>query len=200
MFTLPDLPYSTNALEPVIDTQTMTIHHTKHHQWYINNLNAWLEQYPDYQSRSLEDLLTKINDLPDQLQSIVRKQGGWHANHSLFWTIMRPVQEDNKPTWSLAHAIDEQFGSFEAFKEKLSTAAASQFGSGRGWLVKSGNSLEILATANQDSPLMDNKTPLLGVDVREHAYYLHYQNRRPDYLKARWELVNWEKVEELYNA
>lgn len=200
MHTLPPLPYAYTALEPIIDTQTMQIHHTKHHQTYIDKLNAGLTPYPEYQSRSLEDLLTKIKELPDTLQGVVRNHGGGHHNHSLFWTIMRPAQSDNRPTpeSALATAIDSQFGSFESFQQQFSDKAVAHFGSGWCWLVKSGDTLEIITTSNQDSPLIDGKTPLLGLDLWEHAYYLHYQNKRADYVSARWSVVNWEGVEKKF--
>lgn len=198
-FTLPNLPYDYNALEPVIDEQTMRIHHTKHHQWYINNLNSGLESHPDYADWSLDDLLTKIKELPDALQSIVRKHAGWHANHSLFWKIMRPSQENNAPSGEISNAINETFWNFEDFKDKFAAAWAGQFWSGWAWLVKNNDgSLQVLATPNQDSPLMNGQTPLLGLDVWEHAYYLQYQNKRADYIDARWSVVDWEKVNELY--
>ncbi len=199
-FTLPPLPYAYDALEPVIDRETMQVHHTKHHQTYIDKLNAGLESYPDYSDWSLKDLLTKIKELPEDLQKVVKNHAGGHHNHSLFWTIMKAPADNNLPTGTLAQAINDNFGSFEGFKDKFSTAATNQFGSGWAWLVKSGESLEVIATANQDSPLMDGKTPLLGLDVWEHAYYLNYQNKRPAYIEARWSVVNWEKVEELYKG
>ena len=199
-FTLPNLPYAYDALEPVIDRETMQIHHTKHHQTYIDKLNAGLESYPEYSTWSLTDLLTKKDELPDSLQGIVKNHAGGHHNHSLFWTIMRSPSDNNLPTGEIAQVINDTFWSFEAFKDKFSTTATNQFGSGWAWLVKSGESLEVISTANQDSPLMDHKTPLLGLDVWEHAYYLNYQNKRPAYIEARWSVINWEKVNELYTG
>lgn len=199
-FTLPPLPYAYDALEPIIDRETMQIHHTKHHQTYIDKLNAGLESYPDYSDWSLKDLLVKIRELPEDLQKVVKNHAGGHHNHSFFWTIMRPATEKNSPSETLAQAITDSFGSFEVFKDKFSTAATNQFGSGWARLVKVGDNLEVIATANQDSPLMEGKTPLLGLDVWEHAYYLNYQNKRPAYIEARWSVVNWEKVEELYKG
>ena len=199
-FTLPPLPYSYDALEPIIDRETMQIHHTKHHQTYIDKLNAGLESYPDYSDWSLKDLLTKIKELPEDLQKVVRNHAGGHHNHSLFWTIMKAPSDNNLPTGEIAQAIVDSFWSFQAFKDTFSTAATNQFGSGWAWLVKSGDNLEVIATANQDSPLMDGKTPLLGLDVWEHAYYLNYQNKRPAYIEARWSVINWEKVNELYTG
>ena len=197
-FTLPPLPYSYDALEPVIDHETMQIHHTKHHQTYIDKLNAGLESHPEYSDWSLKDLLTKKAELPDSLQAVVRNHAWGHHNHSPFWTIMKAPSDNNLPTGEIAQVINDTFWSFEAFKDKFSTTATNQFGSGWAWLVKSGESLEVIATANQDSPLMDHKTPLLGLDVWEHAYYLNYQNKRPAYIEARWSVINWEKVNELY--
>lgn len=197
-FTLPELPYAYDALEPVIDRETMQIHHTKHHQTYIDKLNAWLQPHPSYESWSVSNLLQKIEELPTDLQPIVKNHGGGHANHSLFWKIMRKPQENNLPVGTLAQAIDAQFWSFATFKDKFTTAATNQFGSWWAWLVQSGDNLEIISTPNQDSPLMNWKTPLLWLDVWEHAYYLQYQNKRAAYIDARWSLVNWEKVNELY--
>jgi superoxide dismutase, Fe-Mn family len=201
MHTLPPLPYTYDDLEPFIDAMTMQIHHTKHHQTYIDKLNAWLSGHPTYESWSVRDLLTKIKELPDSLQAIVRNHAGWHHNHSLFWKIMRPAQENNKPTeWSALHqAVVSTFWSFESFQSQFSDKAVAHFGSGWCWLVKSGDSLEIITTTNQDSPLMNNKTPLLWLDLWEHAYYLHYQNKRADYVSARWTLVNWDEVEKNLN-
>lgn len=197
MHTLPNLPYSYDALEPIIDAQTMQIHHTKHHQTYIDKLNAWLSAHPTYESWSVVELLNKINELPDSLQGIVRNHAGGHANHSLFWKIMRPASENNQPnlSWSLGQAITNQFGSFESFKDQFSTVAVNHFWSGWAWLVQNGDTLEIMSTSNQDSPLMQNKMPLLWLDIWEHAYYLHYQNKRADYIASRWSLVNWDEVE-----
>ena len=198
---LPALPYDFAALEPYIDTQTMQIHHGKHHQAYVNNLNAALDKHPELLSWSLEDLLRKINQVPEDIRTAVRNNGGGHHNHSLFWTIMRPPSETGgEPGGALADAITKTFGSVVKFKELVSAAATGRFGSGWAWLVVSGGSLEVLSTANQDSPLMDGKVPILGLDVWEHAYYLKYQNRRPDYIAAWWSVVNWEEVARRYTA
>jgi len=196
---LPPLPYAFDALEPHIDAKTMEIHHDKHHATYVAKLNEALDKEPSQQGKSLEDLLRGINDVPESIRTAVRNHGGGHANHSLFWEVMGPNGGGN-PSGELADAIQRDFGSFEAFKEKLTNAAANQFGSGWGWLVAGGGKLEVLARPNQDSPLMDGKTPLLGVDVWEHAYYLKYQNRRPDYLAAWWNTVNWRAVAQRYGA
>lgn len=198
-YTLPELPYAYDALEPHIDARTMEIHHSKHHQAYINNANAALEG-TSFAASSVEDLLRNIQQVPtDKKQALINNAGG-HANHSLFWTILAP-NAGGAPTGVLASAIDAKFGSFDAFKEKFSTAAATRFGSGWAWLVvDSGGNLEVTSTPNQDSPLMDGKTPILGLDVWEHAYYLNYQNRRPDYVKSFWNVVNWTKVAELYSS
>lgn len=201
MFTLPEISYAYDSLEPHIDARTMEIHHTKHHQSYIDKLNAALEGYTDLADKTVESLLIDIDSLPEDVQGAVRNHGGGHANHSLFWTILTPGGADISETKSLATEIDATFGSFAAFKEKFAAAAAGQFGSGWGWLVvnKSGD-LEIMATPNQDSPLMQGKTPIFGVDVWEHAYYLNYQNRRPDYLAAIWNVIDWPAVEEKFMA
>ena len=198
---LPPLPYDYAALEPYIDAQTMQIHHGKHHQAYVNNLNAALDKHPELSSWSLEDLLRKINQVPEDIRTAVRNNGGGHHNHSLFWTIMGPPSETGgEPGGALADAITKTFGSVVKFKELLSAAATGRFGSGWAWLVVSGGNLEVLSTANQDSPLMDGKVPILGLDVWEHAYYLKYQNRRPDYIAAWWSVVNWEEVARRYTA
>jgi len=198
---LPPLPYDYAALEPYIDAQTMQIHHGKHHQAYVNNLNAALDKHPELSSWSLEDLLRKINQVPEDIRTAVRNNGGGHHNHSLFWTIMRPPSETGGESGgALADAITKTFGTVAKFKELLSAAATGRFGSGWAWLVVSGGSLEVLSTANQDSPLMDGKGPILGLDVWEHAYYLKYQNRRPDYIAAWWNVVNWEEVAKRYTA
>ncbi len=192
--TLPALPYEFDALEPVIDKLTMTIHHGKHHQAYINNLNAALAEHADLQSQPLEKLLANLESVPESIRTAVRNNGGGHANHSLFWRVMRPAQEQNAPTGRLAQAIESTFGSFDKFKEEFAAAAGSRFGSGWAWLVVDDGKLAIISTPNQDSPLMEGKTPILGLDVWEHAYYLHYQNRRPDYITAWWKVVNWPEV------
>jgi len=196
---LPPLPYAFDALEPHIDAQTMQIHHDKHHATYVAKLNEALDKEPSQQGKSLEELLRGINDVPESIRTAVRNHGGGHANHSLFWEVMGP-NGGGSPSGELASAIQRDFGSFDACKEKLTNAAANQFGSGWGWLVAGGGKLEVIARPNQDSPLMDGKTPLLGVDVWEHAYYLKYQNRRPDYLAAWWNTVNWLAVAKRYSA
>jgi superoxide dismutase, Fe-Mn family len=193
-FELPDLGYDYDALEPHIDARTMEIHHSKHHAGYTSKLNAALESHPGLHGYSAEQLLRGIHGLPQEIRGAVRNNGGGYHNHALFWDIMAPGGAD-RPGGDLAAALDDAFDSFDAFKEKLSAAAAGQFGSGWGWLVVSPfGGLQVMSTANQDSPLMDGFTPILGVDVWEHAYYLHYQNRRPDYLKAFWNVVNWDRV------
>ncbi len=191
--TVPDLPYAFDALEPHIDARTMEIHHDKHHAAYVNKLNGALEGHPDLQSKSVEELLRGIQSVPESIRTAVRNHGGGHANHSLFWTVMAP-NGGGRPSGELAEAIDGAFGSFESFKEKLTQAAGGVFGSGWGWLVVSAGRLEVTARPNQNSPLMDGATPLLGVDVWEHAYYLKYQNRRPDYLEAWWNTIDWDEV------
>ena len=197
-FELPPLPYAEDALEPNIDARTMSIHHDKHHAAYTKNLNAALEGHEQWQNRSIEEILRNIDQLPEAIRTKVRNNGGGYANHALFWKIMSP-DGGGSPTGELADAINQKFGSFDAFKEKLSTAAANQFGSGWGWLVVKGDgSLDVYGSANQDSPYMQGDVPVLGVDVWEHAYYLNYQNRRPDYIQAWWNTVNWEQVAENY--
>ncbi len=192
-FTLPDLPYGENALEPTIDERTMNIHRTKHHQAYVNNLNnavagtAW-------ENMSIEDICRQIADVPETIRTVVRNNGGGHANHSLFWKIMAP-NAGGAPAGTLAGAIDAKWGSFDEFKKVFAAAAGGRFGSGWAWLVvKPGGDLDVYSTANQDSPYMQGDTPILGLDVWEHAYYLHYQNRRPDYVGAWWNVVNWDEV------
>jgi Fe-Mn family superoxide dismutase len=197
MHEVPKLAYDFAALEPHIDARTMEIHHDKHHAAYVTNLNKALEQAPNLVSLSVEDLLRSVDKAPESIRTAVRNHGGGHANHSLFWDIMGPGGSGT-PAGELALAVDKAFGSFSALNERLTAAAAGQFGSGWGWLVVSDGKLEVLARPNQDSPLMEGKVPILGVDVWEHAYYLLYQNRRPDYLKAWWNVVRWEKVAERY--
>ena len=193
-FTLPPLPYPTNALEPHIDAQTMEIHHDKHHAAYVNNLNTALEKAPELQNKSLDDLLKNLNAVPESIRTAVRNNGGGHWNHSMFWQIMSP-SGGGKPTGKLADAINSAFGDFERFKEQFNAAGGSRFGSGWAWLVSDGGKLSIVSTPNQDNPIMDGKpAPILGLDVWEHAYYLKYQNRRPDYMKAWWNVVNWPEV------
>lgn len=199
-FDLPDLGYSYDALEPHIDARTMEIHHSKHHAGYTNKFNAALADHADLHGRSAEDLVAGWRSLPESIRGAVRNNGGGYVNHALFWDVMTPGGA-GAPSGDLASAIDEAFGSLEKFKESFAAAAGGQFGSGWGWLVvNDGGGLEIVATPNQDSPLSDGKTPILGVDVWEHAYYLHYQNRRPDYLSAFWNVVNWDKVAERFGA
>ena len=199
---LPELPYDFAALEPYIDTQTMQIHHGKHHQAYVTNLNNALSKHPELLSRSLEELLRGINAVPDDIRTTVRNNGGGHHNHSLFWTIMAPAGNGGggEPSGKLADAIKRTFGEFAKFKEQLSTAATSQFGSGWAWLTVANGKLEVAGRPNQDSALMDEKIPILGVDVWEHAYYLKYQNRRPEYVTAWWNVVNWQEVARRYEA
>jgi superoxide dismutase, Fe-Mn family len=199
-FTLPALPYAVNALEPHIDAMTMEIHHGKHHQAYITNLNKALESAPDLASKSLEELLANNCAIaPDAIKTAVRNHGGGHYNHSMFWNILGP-QGGGAPVGNLAQAITGTFGGFDGFKEKFNAAAAGRFGSGWAWLVKSGAGVEISSSANQDCPLMEGKFPLIGLDVWEHAYYLKYQNRRPDYISAWWNVVNWAEAENRFNA
>ncbi|MCC6190265.1 MAG: superoxide dismutase [Anaerolineales bacterium] len=197
---LPPLPYAPNALEPYIDAQTMEIHHGKHHAAYVANLNKALESAPDFQNKTAEQLISDLGALPEAIRTAVRNNGGGHANHSMFWKIMGP-NGGGKPAGELAAAIDAAFGGFDACVEKLNTAGATRFGSGWAWLsLNKSGALLVHSTANQDSPLMEGLQPILGVDVWEHAYYLKYQNRRPDYLKAWWNVVNWEEVARRYAA
>ncbi len=191
--TLPPLPFDFGALEPHIDAQTMQIHHGKHHQTYVTNLNAALEKHPELQQKSVEDLIRGINSVPEDIRTAVRNNGGGHANHSMFWQIMAPGA-GGAPTGAAADGIKATFGSFDAFKEQFGKAALGRFGSGWAWLIDAGGKLTIESTANQDSPLMEGKKPLLGLDVWEHAYYLKYQNRRADYIGAWWNVVNWAAV------
>ncbi len=198
-FTLPDLPYGHDALEPSIDKMTMEIHHGKHHNAYVTNLNKALESAPDLANVSLGDLLAgECAKVPEAIRTAVRNNGGGHANHSLFWTIMGP-NAGGAPSGALAAAINSTFGSFDSFKEKFSTAAATRFGSGWAWLVLAGGKLGLYSTANQDSPVMQGHIPILGLDVWEHAYYLKYQNRRPEYIAAWWNVVNWKAVEKNFD-
>jgi len=196
-YKLPDLPYAYDALEPHIDARTMEIHHKKHHQGYTNKVNAALEGH-EFADLPIEKVLSRINEVPEDIRQNVVNNGGGFANHKLFWTILSP-NGGGKPGGALASAIDEEFGSFDNFKEKFSTTSAGQFGSGWGWLVvDNSNGLKVISTANQDSPLMNGLNPIMGLDVWEHAYYLHYQNRRPDYIQSFWNIVNWEQVEKNY--
>ena len=197
---LPPLPYAHNALEPHIDERTMQIHHGKHHNAYVTNLNKALEGHPDLQQKSIEDLLRNLDAVPESIRTAVRNNGGGHANHTLFWEVMGP-NAGGAPTGELAAAIDKAFGSFENFKKEFSNAAMTRFGSGWAWLIvdKNGN-LAVTSTPNQDSPLMEGNTPILGLDVWEHAYYLKYQNLRADYVAAWWNVVNWDEVAKRYAA
>lgn len=196
---LPSLPYAFDALEPYIDTMTMQIHHGKHHAAYIANLNKAIAGTP-FEEMPINELLARLDTVPESIRTTVRNNGGGHSNHTLFWTIMAPGA-GGKPTGALAAAIDAAFGGFEAFKEQLSAAAISRFGSGWGWLVvKSGGSLAIYSTPNQDSPIMQGDTPILGIDVWEHAYYLKYQNRRPEYVANFFNVINWDQVAAYYAA
>ncbi|MGY3724708.1 superoxide dismutase, Fe-Mn family [Granulicatella balaenopterae] len=197
-YTLPKLPYAYDALTPYIDEMTMTIHHTKHHNGYVANLNAAIEKYPELFEKTAEELVTDLQAVPEDIRGAVRNNGGGHVNHSLFWQVLSP-NGGGEPTGELKGRIDETFGSFEAFKEQFSTAAKTRFGSGWAWLVMNNGELEVMSTPNQDSPLSVGKTPILALDVWEHAYYLNYQNRRPDYVTAFWNVVNWEEVEKRYN-
>jgi Fe-Mn family superoxide dismutase len=192
-FTLPPLPYANDALEPHIDAKTMEIHHTKHHQAYVNNLNAAIEKAPELATKSLDDLMRGINSVPEAVRTAVRNNGGGHWNHSLFWQLMGPGK-GGEPTGKLADAIKSAFGDFAKFKEQFAAAGAGRFGSGWAWLITDGGKLSITSTPNQDNPLMDGKQAILGLDVWEHAYYLKYQNRRPDYITAWWNVVDWEAV------
>lgn len=192
-FELPKLPYAVDALEPYIDAQTMTIHHDKHHQAYVTNLNAAIEKHPELAGKSLEDLLMDLNSVPEDIRTAVRNNGGGTWNHNMFWDIMGP-NAGGAPKGELAQAVDAAFGSFDAFKAELEKAAMGRFGSGWAWLVKKGNGLAIVSTANQDNPMSEGMKPVMGVDVWEHAYYLKYQNRRAEYLTNWWNVVNWDAV------
>lgn len=197
---LPKLPYDFNALEPYIDAKTMEIHHGKHHQGYVNKLNAALEKHPNLQSKTVEELLKDLDSVPQDIRTAVRNNGGGHANHSLFWPCMSP-NGGGSPDGELADAINKKFGDFESFKDQFSKEAAGRFGSGWAWLcVEPGGGLQMLSTPNQDSPLSDGLTPILGLDVWEHAYYLKYQNKRADYISEWWNVVNWEQVAENYKS
>ena len=197
-YKLPELPYAYDALAPHIDKETMEIHHTKHHNTYVTNVNNALEGHDDLAAKSVEELISDLNAVPENIRTAVRNNGGGHANHSLFWTLLSP-NGGGSPKGALAEAIDKKFGSLDKFKEEFATAAKTRFGSGWAWLVLDKGELAIMSTPNQDSPLMEGKTPLLGLDVWEHAYYLNYQNRRPDYISAFWNVVNWDEVEKHYS-
>ncbi len=198
-FELPPLGYEFDALAPFIDAETMELHHDKHHQTYVDKLNDALKDQEDLQNLTIEELLAKVDSLPDAIKSAVRNNGGGHANHSMFWTLMKK-NEDGKPSGALAEAIDRDFGSFEDFKTKFNDAGVKQFGSGWVFLIANDGKLEIKSMPNQDTPLMQNVTPILGNDVWEHAYYVTYRNRRPEYLKAWWNVVDWDKVSERFEA
>ncbi|NCU18744.1 superoxide dismutase SodA [Pallidibacillus pasinlerensis] len=197
-FELPKLPYEYDALEPHFDKETMNIHHTKHHNTYVTNLNNAVEG-TEFANKSVEELIANLDAIPENIRTAVRNNGGGHANHSLFWEILSP-NGGGEPTGELAEAINAKFGSFEAFKEEFTKAATTRFGSGWAWLVVNNGELEVTSTPNQDSPIMEGKTPILGLDVWEHAYYLKYQNRRPDYIGAFWNVVNWDEVAKRYSA
>ncbi|KFN01042.1 Superoxide dismutase [Mn] 1 [Bacillus clarus] len=194
---LPNLPYAYDALEPHFDKETMNIHHTKHHNTYITNLNAALEGHAELANKSVEELVSNLNEVPEAIRTAVRNNGGGHANHTFFWTILSP-NGGGQPVGELATAIEAKFGSFDAFKEEFAKAGATRFGSGWAWLVVNNGELEVTSTPNQDSPLTEGKTPVIGLDVWEHAYYLNYQNRRPDYIGAFWNVVDWNAAEKRY--
>ena len=198
-YTLPPLPYAYNALEPHIDARTMEIHHTKHHQTYINNVNTALEKHPDLAKKSIEDLMRGLSSVPEDIRTAVRNNGGGHANHTLFWTIMKPAG-GGQPSGEVGTAITSTFGSFDNFKAEVTKAATGRFGSGWAWLSVDKGKLKVESTANQETPLSEGRTPIFGIDVWEHAYYLHYQNRRPDYLNAFWNVVNWNEVNNRFVA
>ncbi|MBA3432445.1 MAG: superoxide dismutase [Actinobacteria bacterium] len=198
-YTLPELPYDYAALEPHLDARTMEIHHTKHHQTYLDKLNTALEGHDDLSGQSIDDLMRNLNKVPSDIQGAVRNNGGGHVNHSLFWTVMSP-EGGGEPDGALASAIDDAFGSLKELKEKFTAEAVGRFGSGWSWLVVDGGKLTALSLPNQDSPLSDGKTPILGLDVWEHAYYLKYQNKRPDYIEAWWNIVNWDEVAKRFKA
>jgi Fe-Mn family superoxide dismutase len=197
-FTLPPLPYDFAALEPHIDAKTMEIHHGKHHQTYVNNLNAAIEKAPELASKSLDDLMRSANKLPEAVKTAVRNNGGGHWNHSMFWQIMAP-NAGGEPGGNLGKAISSAFGDFAKFREQFSAAGVGRFGSGWAWLINNGGKLSITSTPNQDNPLMDGQKAIMGLDVWEHAYYLKYQNRRPDYITAWWNVVNWKEVEKRFS-
>ena len=196
-YELPALPYDYNALEPHIDAQTMEIHHTKHHQTYITKLNGALEGHPDLANKAVDDLISDLASLPEDIRGAVRNNGGGHSNHTLFWQVMGP-NGGGAPNGNVANAIDAAFGTFDTFKEQFSAAGAARFGSGWVWLINDGGTLGIESSANQDSPIMEGRSAILGLDVWEHAYYLNYQNRRPEYIEAFWNLINWDIVEKSY--
>jgi superoxide dismutase, Fe-Mn family len=196
-FELPKLPYAVDALEPYIDAQTMTIHHDKHHQAYVTNLNGAIDKHPELASKALENLLMDLNSVPEDVRTVVRNHGGGTWNHSMFWEIMAP-KAGGAPKGELAKAVDSAFGSFDAFKAEFEKAANGRFGSGWAWLVKKGSGLAVVSTANQDNPMSDGMTPILGIDVWEHAYYLKYQNRRAEYVTNWWNVLNWDAAAARY--
>lgn len=198
-YTVPELPYAYDALEPNIDAETMHLHHDKHHVTYVTNLNAAIEKHPELGEKTIEDLVSNLDAIPEDIRTAVRNNGGGHANHSFFWEILSPTG-GGEPTGEVKAAIEATFGSFEKFQEDFAAAATTRFGSGWAWLVIDGGKLAITSTPNQDNPLSDGKTPILGLDVWEHAYYLNYKNVRPAYIKAFWNLVNWEQVAKHYAA
>ncbi|MRN55545.1 superoxide dismutase [Paenibacillus monticola] len=198
-FQLPALPYPNNALEPHIDALTMEIHHDRHHNAYVTNLNAALEKAPELQDKSIDELLTDLNAVPEAIRTAVRNNGGGHANHTLFWEVIGP-NGGGAPTDALAAAIDSELGGFDKFKEAFATAATTRFGSGWAWLTVKDGKLAVTSTPNQDNPISEGATPILGLDVWEHAYYLNYQNKRPEYIKAFWNVVNWEEVGKRYES
>jgi Fe-Mn family superoxide dismutase len=198
-FELPQLPYAYDALEPHIDKETMNIHHTKHHNTYVTNLNNALEGNQELLSKSVEEIVANLDAVPEAVRTAVRNNGGGHANHTLFWEILSP-NGGGQPTGELADAITSKFGSFDSFKEEFAKAATTRFGSGWAWLAVNNGELEVTSTPNQDNPLSEGKTPLLGLDVWEHAYYLNYQNRRPEYINSFWNVVNWDEVAKRYSA
>lgn len=200
-FTLPPLPFPSDALEPHIDKQTMEIHHGKHHNAYVTNLNNALAKHPQLDGKSLEELLANnCAIVPDEIKTAVRNNAGGHHNHTLFWEILNPANRAGAPVGNLAAAINGAFGTFDAFKEKFTAAATTRFGSGWAWIIKKAGKIEVVSTANQDSPVMEGAYPVLGLDVWEHAYYLKYQNRRPDYIGAWWNVINWNVAEKRFNA
>ena len=201
-YSLPALPYANNALEPHIDARTMEIHHGKHHNTYVTNLNAALEKHPEFDAGDdIDALMRRLNEVPEDIRTAVRNNGGGHANHSLFWTVMGPSKGGSEPGGALADAINQAFGGLAELKARFADAGKTRFGSGWAWLVMGdGGKLEVTSTPNQDTPLMEGKTPILGLDVWEHAYYLNYQNRRPDYIDAWWNVVNWDEVARRFGA
>ncbi|MFL2100710.1 superoxide dismutase [Desemzia sp. FAM 23991] len=198
-FELPELPYAYDALAPHIDEETMKLHHDKHHATYVEKTNGALEKHPELADKTIEELVADLQSVPEDIRTVVRNNGGGHANHSFFWEILSP-NGGGEPTGALKDAIEATFGSFDKFKEEFAAASAGQFGSGWGWLVVNNGKLEVVSTPNQDSPLTEGKTPIIGLDVWEHAYYLNYQNKRPAYIEAFWNVVNWEEAGKRYDA